>query len=415
MPAAELISVGTELLLGNIVDTNQAFLSQKLSEVGINVYFRQNVGDHAERLKSTFLLALSRSDIVILTGGLGPTYDDVTKSVVASSLGLELRENAEQRRKLEEYFSARPDPMPKENLLQALVPEGAEVLENDWGTAPGIYISHLGKQIFLLPGVPREMKPMFCSRVLPRLPVNGGLYSVMLHLYGIGESRVDELLSDLMTTSLNPTVAPYAKTGEVHLRVTCRAGSEEEAKPLLDDKICRIEEKVGEFIYSRNGENLQQALVFRLKKKGKTVSFAESCTGGLCAQRVTEVPGSSAVLGFSAVTYSEEMKEKILGVSEETLAKHSVYSRECALEMARGVKKLSGADIGVATTGIAGPDGGTKENPVGTVYIAAVSDRGERCEVFHFAHSTSEREYVREMASSRAIAMALQCADAFRG
>lgn len=302
MKICELISVGTELLLGNIVDTNQAFLSQELADMGIAVYFRQTCGDNRARLEEAVRLALSRSDLVILTGGLGPTYDDVTKNTVAGVLGMPLREDPSIAAKLRAFFDGMGMPMTPNNLSQAFVPEGGEILENDWGTAPGLWLEKDGKTVVMMPGVPREMKPMFRERVAPRL--NGGetLYSVTLHLYGIGESAVDERLSARFFTRRNPTVAPYAKEGEVEIRITARADSVERAEALCRETERELFNEVGEFIYSDCGLSLAAALTERLADRGVRLILLECGTTSRLTQAVAETPRGANVLCGSRLT-----------------------------------------------------------------------------------------------------------------
>ena len=405
----EILSVGTELLLGDVTDTNATFLSRALRELGFFVYCRQTVGDNEKRMKEAFSLALSRSDLVIVTGGLGPTYDDITKEVVASVFEMPLEENTAVAEKIRAYFQRRGMKMGENNLRQAQVPVGAEILNNDWGTAPGLWLKKDGKGMILLPGVPREMKNLFSFCVKPRLVAEseGVLCTQILHFYGISESLLDETLSDLMTSSKNPTVAPYAADGEVELHVTARGKCMEEAKTLCETAKEKILSAVGEFCYGEGETSPEREVVKAYREKKMSLATAESCTGGLLSQKITSVAGSSEMFALGVAAYSEEIKRKILGVSEKTLQTDGVYSILCALEMARGVRRLAESDVGVGITGIAGPSGGTDTDPVGTVYLAVVSEKEEYAERVVFGHGAAERDHIRHLAAKKALMMAL--------
>ncbi len=402
----EILSVGTELLLGDVTDTNATYLSRALRELGILVYHRQTCGDNSERMREQFSLALSRSDLVIVSGGLGPTRDDITRDVAAELFGMPLEHREDVAEQIRAFFVRRGVLMKENNLRQAQVPMGAEVLQNDWGTAPGLWLRKDGKGMILLPGVPSEMKAIFTHRVKPRLAEESGVRFAnrILHFYGISESAIDEKLGFLMEKE-NPTVAPYAKNGEVEVHITAFGEKAEHA--------CQNTEKMvlshlSEFYYGSGDTSLEKELVKFFSAKGFTLSTAESCTGGLVSQRITSVSGASDVIGLGVVSYSEDMKTKILGVLPETLANFGVYSKECALEMARGIRALSGSDLGIGITGIAGPNGGTEKDPVGTVYIAAVSAEKEEAVRCLFGHAKSDREQIRYRAASEALMMALR-------
>lgn len=412
---AEILCVGTEILLGDIVNTNAAFLSRGLAELGINVYRHSVAGDNQERLRSCLKNALENNDMVITSGGLGPTYDDITKETAAELLGVEMKLDEDSMKNIEEYFSKLNRPLTPSAKKQAYIPVGADALKNDCGTAPGIFMEKNGKILIMLPGPPREMENMFISRVRPLLLKMTGktLFSKTVHIFNIGESFVETRLRSIMTSLENPTLAPYAKDGEVLLRITASAESISDAKEMILPVLTDIERIIGkDNIYGVDVGNLQTALVKKLREKHLKAASAESLTGGLVSKRITEVPGSSEVFECGICSYSNRIKHEILGVSEETLEKYSEYSEQCALEMADGVRKLSGADIGISTTGVAGPDGGTEKNPVGSVYVGISTEKRS------FAHrlalsrgGSDERELICCLASSHALYLALRCAD----
>ncbi|MBC8570359.1 competence/damage-inducible protein A [Zongyangia hominis] len=408
---AEILCVGTELLLGDIVNTNAAFIARELARLGIDVYNQSVVGDNPQRLKESLELALERNDMVIMTGGLGPTYDDLTKETVAELFGRKMVLHQPSMERIERFFQHYRRVMTDNNRKQAYMPEGATVFPNDNGTAPGLAVEQDGKIAILLPGPPREMTPMFLDAVVPYLEQFSGstLYSTNVHLFGIGESQVETILKEMMVSSQNPTIAPYAKEGEVRLRVTASAKSGEEAKAMVEPAVEKIKEILGEYIYGIDVGDLQTALVKALQSKNKKVAFAESCTGGYLAKRLTEVPGSSSVFDCGVCSYANEIKERILHVSHQTLADFGAVSEQTAKEMARGVRELSGADIGVSTTGIAGPGGGSEEKPVGLVYVGIATE--DSCEAYELRLSRGyqdEREYIRYLAGSHAFHLCLK-------
>lgn len=377
---AEIVSVGTELLLGSIVDTNSAELSASLAELGVNVYFHTSVGDNPLRLAAVLGQALLRSDVVVLTGGLGPTQDDLTKEVLAAVTGLPLELHPEARAHVEGVFKAAGRPMPPNNLRQAMLPKGAAMLPNPRGTAPGVYLKAGRCHVFCLPGVPTEMRAMWSASVAPRLRriaagEGGVIHSRTLHFYGIGESLLESKVEALLKGS-NPTVAPYASLGEARLRITAKAGSVEEAEALIAPVEAEIVERVGEYLYGYDGENLETVVGRLLTEGSKRLAVAESCTGGLLAHRITNVPGSSAYFGQGWVVYSNEAKVKELGVDPDLLRAHGAVSEQVALAMAEGARERSGADCAVAVTGIAGPGGGTAAKPVGHVCFAVAHPGG---------------------------------------
>ncbi len=403
----EILSVGTEILLGDILNTDTQFVSSRLSALGINVFYHATVGDNPARLREHLEMSLSRSDMVIMTGGLGPTYDDLTKETAASVMGFELCEDAESLARIEAFFARMGRTMTPNNKKQAMQPKGGIIIRNDYGTAPGCAMVKNGKVCILLPGPPRELFPMFDEQVVPFLKTlsDETILSHTVKIFGMGESSVENKLKTLMEESKNPTLAPYAKTGEVELRVTAKAKNEAECEKLMAPMLEKVKAELGDVIYGIDVPSLETALVALAREKGKTVACAESCTGGLIAKRITDVSGSSDMFGFGMVTYANEAKMKLLGVAEQTLAQYGAVSEETAKEMALGTLRVSGADIAVATTGIAGPTGGTDEKPVGLVYIAVANEKGVDCQRFVFGRGGNERALVRELAASNAINM----------
>lgn len=400
----ELVSVGTELLLGNIVNTNTQFLAEKCALLGLSMYHQVVVGDNRDRLAEVIRTALDRSDIVILTGGLGPTEDDLTKEVCAEVMGFPLVEDAHTRARIVEYFrNSIYKEIPENNWKQTIVPEGALVLDNDNGTAPGLILEKDGKAAILLPGPPAELYPLFMKKVWPYLQKLQPevIRSQMIKICGMGESQVEDKILDLIDRQTNPTIATYAKTGEVHLRVTAKAKDEDEAKKLLKPVVKEIKNRFGDYVYStKEGETLEMAVVRLLEKYDLTVTTAESCTGGLLAGRIVNVPGASEVFREGFITYSNKAKRKILDVSKSTLKKYGAVSAQAAKEMATGGVFATDADACVAVTGVAGPDGGTDEKPVGLVYIATYMKDSVSVEHYQFK---GDRAKVREQSVVKAL------------
>ncbi len=379
MLTAEIIAVGTELLMGQIVNTNAQYLSERLTQPGIAVLYQSVVGDNPQRLREETERAKDRCDIIIFTGGLGPTDDDLTKETVAEVFNKKLELHRPSLDKIKAYIKGWDKNMPPNNIKQAYLPADGVIIPNNNGTAPGCIMEDGGCTAILLPGPPSEMKPMFEETVLPYLSRRCGqtLYSVVLRLFGIGESAAALKIDNLIKNRTNPTVAPYAKDAEVTFRVTALAENETRAKELLAPVIEEIYRELGEYIYAEgDGATMEETVVKLLKKKGKTLATAESCTGGLIGEKITSVPGSSEVYGFGFITYANEAKERLLGVKRETLEAYGAVSPETAAEMAEGARRNSGADIAVAVTGIAGPGGGTPEKPVGLVYVGVSSENG---------------------------------------
>lgn len=402
----ELISVGTEILLGNIVNTNAAYLAEKIAALGLSCYHQSAVGDNEERLEDALRLALSRSDIVILSGGLGPTKDDLTKEVTAKVFGKKLVEDAHTKERIQAYFDRihTKNKITSNNWKQALIPEEAVVVDNHNGTAPGLILKgENGKTAILLPGPPNEIKPMFERDIAPYLNrlQPEGIYSKMVKVCSVGESRAETMVADIMDAQTNPTLAPYAKTGEVHFRVTAKAKDEETANVLMEPVVRELYARFGDKIYTtKEHVTLEEAIVELLKEKGMTVTTAESCTGGLLAGRIMNVAGASAVYQEGYITYSNRAKEKLLGVSEETLRTYGAVSAETAAQMAEGAAKAAEADAALAITGIAGPGGGSSEKPVGLVYVGCFVKGRVRTEEFIF---TGNREKNRDYAVVRAL------------
>lgn len=400
----ELVSVGTELLLGNIVNTNARYLSEKCAMLGLSVYYQTTVGDNEERLAEVIQTALNRSDIVILNGGLGPTEDDLTKETCAKVMGLPLVKDQHTEERLKEYYKGRKkEDLPESNWKQAVIPEGAVVFDNGNGTAPGLVVEQNGKTVILVPGPPNELYPMMEKQICPYLQKKNEevILSQMVKICGFGESKVEEMILDLIDKQTNPTLATYAKQGEVHLRVTARAATEEEAKKLLKPMVKEIKKRFGEAVYTTDEkETLTDVVVKLLKKHELTVTTAESCTGGLLAGTLVGVPGVSEVFREGFVTYSNKAKRKLLDVSKSTLKKYGAVSAQTAKEMAKGGVFATDADICVAITGLAGPDGATPEKPIGLVYIACYMNDKVHVEEFRFK---GDRQKIRERSVVQAL------------
>ena len=377
---AELIAVGTELLLGSIANTDAQMLSRGLSELGIDVYHHTVVGDNPERLRAAVELARSRADIIITTGGLGPTCDDLTKNVLAQCFGRELVFDARSAHRIEAYFERlhAGRPMTENNYQQAMLPEGCTVLDNDWGTAPGVAFEEGGVHVIMLPGPPRECEAMFTHRAVPYLAKlsDGAIASRTLRLFGIGESAMEAQLRDRMDAMTDPTLAPYAKEGECELRVTAKAPSREAALAKIDPVVEELRAQFGPLVYGVDVPSLEGVVLELLKERGLTLGSAESCTGGLVAKRMTDLPGSSAVFRGGVVSYATEVKHTVLGVPQEILDEHGAVSEPTARAMAAGARRVLGCDLAIATTGVAGPDPDERGNPVGLVFIALAAPDG---------------------------------------
>ena len=375
---AEIVSVGTELLMGQVVNTDAQFIAQRLAPLGFQVFYHTTVGDNVKRLTAVVHQAVERSDVVVFTGGLGPTDDDLTKETVAAALGLTVELIPEEAERLKKHFETRGYVFTPNNLKQASFPRNAYILPNAFGTAPGCIMTAENKTAILLPGPPRELFPMFQNHVMPYLERLSGnkLYSRELRIFGKGESTLTYELRDIIENQTNPTVAPYVKTGEVSLRVTALCQSLEEGEALARPMIDEIVSRVGDIVYSTIGESLPETCARMLLDENKTLAIAESCTGGLVASEFVAIPGCSKFLLEGCVTYSDQAKMLRLGVKQETLDAFGAVSEQCAREMAEGMRLSSGADYALATTGFAGPDGGTPQEPVGSIYLALASPDG---------------------------------------
>lgn len=394
-PRAEIITVGTELLLGEIVDTNAAHLSRRLADLGIDVYHRTTVGDNWTRFTTALGQALQRADIIFITGGLGPTDDDLTRSVVAAVTGRKIQMNEEALQHIEEYFRVTGRVMSANNRRQAMFPEGAEALFNGEGTAPGIWLEHDNRLIVCLPGPPTELRPMFEQQIIPRLRARFGgresLITRVLRFAGIGEAALAEALEDLIAAQVDPTLALYAGRGEVRLRLATRAKSREEAERRFAPIEEEIRKRVGSHLYGFDDDTLEGTVGKLLQANGASLAVAESCTGGFLGHRLTNVPGSSRYFVGGVIAYANEIKTGQLNVSADVIERHGAVSAAVAEAMARGIRNRFGSTYGIAVTGIAGPDGGTEEKPVGTVYIGWAGPDG--CDVQRFLFPTNRENF----------------------
>lgn len=404
MKTCEIISVGTELLLGDILNTDAQFLSQELAKLGFGVMHQCVVGDNHDRLLDTISKAAERSDIIILSGGLGPTPDDITKEVACEFFGKELVMHEESLTRMTRYFTNKGLDMPESNKKQAMLPADCVVFRNNNGTAPGLGMEKDGKHILLLPGPPRELKPMFLESAVPYLRrfSDKVIISHNIRTFGIGESAMSQEVEDLLENE-NPTVAPYAKDGEALLRVTAMADNEEEAEKLCQPVIEKIGVRLSDYIYGIDYTCIEEAVVELLREKGLKLATAESCTGGLIGKRITNISGASAVFDCGIISYSNEIKHRILGVNEDDLKKYGAVSEQVAKQMAKGVLELSGADVAVSVTGISGPTSDGTNKPVGLSYIA-LADK-ENVWVKELSTGRSDRDYNRFVNASNALNM----------
>ena len=366
-----ILSVGTEILFGQIVNTNTVYLSQQMNMLGFDVMYHYTVGDNPKRVEETIDLAFQDCDLILTTGGLGPTQDDLTKEVACKALDDTLVMMDDVLEEITKYFKTLGREMTENNKKQAIMPSRATVFHNDAGTAPGFALEKDGKYIICMPGPPREMKRMFQKSVVPFLQgmIDGALYYRQIRFFGIGESMLETQLLDLIDNQTDPTLATYAKEGECSLRIASKRATEEEAEHAVDEMLEMVKERVGHYIYSCDDEELAQVVADRLMEQGLTLSSAESCTGGMFASTMTDIPGISQCFDRGLVTYSNQAKMEELGVSAGTLEKFGAISVETALEMVEGLKRVSGSDVCISVTGIAGPGGGSEEKPVGLVYI----------------------------------------------
>ena len=395
----EIISVGTELLLGHITNTDARDVSEELAKIGINVLYHTVVGDNPGRLANCIEIAKQRADIIITTGGLGPTCDDLTKDMLAKSFGLQLIRNEAEYQGLYDYISARHK-YTENNTKQAMLPEGCTVFHNTCGTAPGCAFEKDGKTVIMLPGPPKECMAMLRESVIPYLRTKSDevILSHTVRIFGIGESGVDDIFADEMNRMTNPSLAPYAKEADCLLKVTAKAGNEAEAEALCRPVIDHICERLGEYVYGIDVESLEESAFALLKEKQVTLAFAESCTGGEVAKRLTDLPGASTVFKGGVVTYTNEAKATLLGIDPDVINTEGAVSYEVAAEMAENIRAILKADIGIGVTGLAGPDSdGVHE--VGTVFVSLATENETFVKELHLG-SMRSRSFVRRMAGN---------------
>lgn len=376
-----ILSVGTEILFGQIVNTNAVYLSQQMNMLGFDVMYHYTVGDNPKRVEETLKHALEECDLVLTTGGLGPTQDDLTKEIVCRVMDDEPVMRDDVLKEVERYFSASGRKMTDNNRKQAVMPSRAVIFHNDAGTAPGFALENEGKHVICMPGPPREMKRMFVKSALPYLEklTESSIYYRIIRFFGIGESDLETRLMDLIDGQTDPTLATYAKEGECSIRVASKRRDPGEAERAVNDMVEKISQRLGRYIFSCDDEDLAEVVCRKLEDKGLSMSSAESCTGGMFASSIIDIAGASACFDRALVTYSNRAKVQELGVKEETLEKYGAVSEETALEMAEGLRRVSGSDVCVSVTGIAGPDGGSDEKPVGLVYIGFVIGDKKLC------------------------------------
>lgn len=394
---AEIVMIGTELLLGNTVDTNAVFIAEELAKLGIDIYYKSTVGDNWLRMIEVLSQALSRSDLVITSGGLGPTTDDLTREAVAALVNRKLKLNQTALKDIQMYFSRTNRTMSANNKKQAYIPDGAVGIKNKWGTAPGILLEmpH-NKLIISLPGVPRELKGMFHESVVPFLQAKiqkSCLLSRTLKFVGIGESHLVEIINDVIINQTNPTVAPYASLGEVKVRITAKAESESKAQALIQPVEEQLKLLLEPYFYGVDQDTLEGVIGARLKTRNETLACAESCTGGLIAHRITNIPGSSDYFERGYITYSNKAKVEILGVDSDLIKSVGAVSKEVAIAMAVGAQKTANTTWGLAVTGIAGPSGATEEKPVGLVHIAVARNGHTKAKVYNFSGNREEIKF----------------------
>ena len=403
----EILSVGTELLLGNIVNSDAQALSRELSDLGLNVLYHSVVGDNPQRLQAAVELARSRADVLITTGGLGPTCDDLTKQILARAFGKKMVYHPECARSIQCFFARMDKEMTENNLQQAYLPEGCDVLDNAWGTAPGCAFEADGTYVVMLPGPPSECLPMFRERAVPWLAKlsEGVIRSRTLRVFGQGESAIEAMLRDRMNELANPTLAPYAKEGEVELRITAKADTPEAADALIAPVEEEVRALLGELVYGADVSGLEQVVLDGLKARKLTLGTAESCTGGLIAKRLTDLPGASSVFKGGVVSYTNEVKARVLGVSQALLDEQGAVCAEAAREMAQGARKALGCDLAVSVTGVAGPDSDERGNPVGLVFTALAAPDGVWVRKLNLVSLAARRDRTRNLAANHALDM----------
>lgn len=398
---AEILSVGTELLMGQISNTDAQYITKRLNDVGVNVYYHTVVGDNPQRLKQSVSLALSRSDVLITTGGLGPTKDDLTKETIAQALGLKLVLDECSHDKIRVFFERVGKKMMDNNLKQAYVPEGCTIIPNNNGTAPGCLIEKDGKTVIMLPGPPKEMIPMFEESLLPYFTKKTGqiIESKMLKVFGIGESEMETKILDIVEAQSNPTIAPYVNQGEIVIRATARCKDRNSANQMINPVIDKIRDRLGIMLYALNGESMEEVVVGRLLADDIDISLAESCTGGMLASKLVNVPGVSKVFEHGFITYSNQAKMDVLGVSKKTLDSFGAVSRETAIEMVKGLLARTKTRAGISITGVAGPDP-DDNRPKGNVFVAVSLDNELECIELKL---NGNRERIRHMACLNAL------------
>ena len=403
----EILSVGTELLLGNIVNSDARELSRELAGLGLNVRYHSVVGDNPDRVRGTVELARTRADVLITTGGLGPTCDDLTKQALAEAFGKKLVFHPECAESIRRFFARAGREMTENNLQQAWLPEGCDVLDNDWGTAPGCAFESDGTCVVMLPGPPGECLPMFRARAVPWLArlSEGVIRSRTLRVFGMGESAVEALLRERMNELTNPTLAPYAKEGEVELRITAKAETAAEADALIAPVEAEVRGLLGGLVYGADVSGLPQVVLDGLRARGLTLGTAESCTGGLIAKQITDVPGAASVFKGGVVSYHCEVKAGVLGVSQALLDEKSAVCAEVAKEMAQGARRVLGCDVAVSATGVAGPDPDDRGNPVGLVFTALAAPDGCWVKELNLASLAARRDRTRNLAANHALDM----------
>ena len=403
---AEIISIGTEILLGQILNTNQQWLSRQLAALGIDVYYHSTVGDNPQRLIQAIRQGLERSDIVITTGGLGPTVDDITLDAIARALSRKLVFDQGILKQIRSHFGKQCANMPKENIRQAHVPEGAIILKNEVGTAPGFIIEEDLKTFIALPGPPRELNPMFENFAAPyikkKIKSAWTIKTRTVNITGLPESAVDSKVKDILHSPPPVTVGIFAYPSLIELKITAKAKNEKEAKILIDKMDKKISARLKDYIFGRDEETLESVVGNLLRRSRKTLAIAESCTGGLISNRITDVPGSSKYFKMGAIAYSNEVKVSELKVTPGSLKKYGAVSKRVATQMAKNIREIASADYGLGVTGIAGPSGGTRSKPVGLVYIALATPKNTVCHKFNF---TGERKIIKFKTSQAALDM----------
>ena len=403
---AEIIAVGTELLMGSTINTNAQEISQALNAIGINVYYHTVVGDNPQRLRAALELGRSRADILITTGGLGPTYDDLTKETICAVFGREMVLHQDIVEEIRRFYEASLHvPMPENNVSQGYLPVNCTVFDNPVGTAPGCAFEEGGVHVLMLPGPPNEMRTMLRRCALPYLRSLSAetILSHDLMLFGMGESSVEQLLREEMEQMENPSLATYAKPAEVRLRATAKAETAEQAEAMLSPVLARAREVLGDVVYGQDVSSLEEVCFALLKERGWTFAAAESCTGGQIAARITALPGSSAVFRGGVVSYWSEVKADVLGVPQDILDTYGAVSARCAKAMAEGVRRLTGAELALSVTGVAGPDSDERGNPVGRVYIGLATPEGTFCR--ETEQGKRQRERIQRMSASYAFDM----------